>query len=220
MKRHIAIASAGLLFALAAPALAQSAGKPAKETSKEAGQPSKEKDKEKAKSKLEVGDAAPALKVEKWVKGEPVKGFEKGKVYVVEFWATWCGPCLTSIPHLTELQHKYKDNVVIIGVDGDEQPPSGGSDTRAATIEKFVKKQGKKMDYRVAFDANGTATKPYMRAAGQNGIPTAFLIDHEGKVAWIGHPSALDGPLDKAASAAKAAGGKEKSKGADKSSGG
>ena len=59
--------------------------------------------------RLQIGDAAPELKVEKWVKGDPVTTFEKGKVYVVEFWATWCPPCIKSIPHLTELQKQYKE---------------------------------------------------------------------------------------------------------------
>ena len=61
---------------------------------------------------------APPLKVAEWVKGNKVAAFEPGKTYVVEFWATWCGPCLATIPHLTELAHKYKDKgVQFIGVD-------------------------------------------------------------------------------------------------------
>ncbi len=52
---------------------------------------------------LSVGDAAPKLAVKEFVKGDPIAQLEKGKTYVVEFWATWCGPCRTSIPHLTEL---------------------------------------------------------------------------------------------------------------------
>src|SRR5262245_40700130 len=65
---------------------------------------------------LKVGDAAPALAIGDWVQGEPVTGFEKGKVYVVEFWATWCGPCRKSIPHLTKLQAENREAVTIIGI--------------------------------------------------------------------------------------------------------
>src|SRR5687767_13027650 len=89
---------------------------------------------------IELGDPAPELQIAKWVKGEPVKEFEKGKVYVVEFWATWCGPCRTSIPHLTEMQKKYEDKVVFIGV----------SDEDAETVAPFVDKMGDEMAYRVA----------------------------------------------------------------------
>jgi thiol-disulfide isomerase/thioredoxin len=62
---------------------------------------------------LTLGSKAPKLELKKFIKGESVKGFEKGKIYVVELWATWCGPCRTTIPHLTELQKKYKDVTII-----------------------------------------------------------------------------------------------------------
>src|ERR1051325_3573232 len=69
------------------------------------------------KSLVKIGDPAPELKVMTWVKGEPVKGYEKGKIYVVELWATWCLPCKECIPHLTELQRAYKDRGVrVVGV--------------------------------------------------------------------------------------------------------
>src|SRR4051794_18757941 len=69
------------------------------------------------KADLSVGDAAPPLAVTKWVAGAPVAKFEPGKVYVVEFWATWCGPCIAAMPHLAGLQADYKDQgLVVLGV--------------------------------------------------------------------------------------------------------
>ena len=54
--------------------------------------------KQESTAALKVGDNAPAITIADWVKGEPITGLEKGRVYVVEFWATWCGPCRVSIP--------------------------------------------------------------------------------------------------------------------------
>jgi thiol-disulfide isomerase/thioredoxin len=141
---------------------------------------------------LGVGDPAPKLEVQSFVMGDALKGFVKDKIYVVEFWATWCGPCRATIPHLTELQKKHKD-VVFIGVSVWEQ--------NQAEVKPFVAKMGDKMDYRVALDTakgnDGKMAQNWMKAAEQDGIPTAFIINGEGKVAWIGHPMELDKPLDK-----------------------
>jgi thiol-disulfide isomerase/thioredoxin len=131
---------------------------------------------------LNIGDAAPELKASKWVKGDAVSSLDADKTYVVEFWATWCGPCRASIPHLTEMAHKYT-NVTFIGMDVWEQ----GAD-KDTTVAKFVTQMGEKMDYHVAMDTEDTfMADNWMKAAGQNGIPTAFLVQ-KGKIIWIGHP--------------------------------
>ena len=158
----------------------------------------------KAEPTLKVGDKAPALADEKGVKGEPVKGFEKGKVYVVEFWATWCGPCIAMKPHMTEMQKKYKD-VTFMSIAASERKAKEGPDTRLEGVEKFVKEQGDKMGYRVGFDGKRAMGTSYMTAAGQNGIPCSFLVDGEGKIAWIGHPSKLEAELEKIAAPKKVA---------------
>ena len=59
-----------------------------------------------------------------WLKGTPIQGFERGRVYVVEFWATWCGPCIAAMPHLSRVADKYKRRVTVIGVDVMEKAPS------------------------------------------------------------------------------------------------
>lgn len=138
---------------------------------------------------LGVGDPAPALKTGKWIQGTPVTKFETGKVYVVEFWASWCVPCLQNIPHLNELQKTYeKKGLVVIGQNVWEQSEQAA--------RKVVKNMGAKMAYRVALDSGGQdMSEKWMKAAGKSGIPTAFLIDKKGKIAWIGHPSDLEGEL-------------------------
>ncbi len=75
-----------------------------------------------AAEELGIGSRAPELDIEHWIQDgngffKPVTTFEQGKVYVVEFWATWCGPCIQSMPHLAELQNKYRgQNVQIVSV--------------------------------------------------------------------------------------------------------
>jgi thiol-disulfide isomerase/thioredoxin len=148
-------------------------------------------DDKKAPKELGIGDDAPKLGVATFVKGEPVKELAKKKVYVLEFWATWCGPCVAAIPHVTELQKKYPD-VVFIGVnvwERDEQ-----------RVKPFVEKMGEKMAYRVAMDDKSNNDTGFMAAhwlqpAGQDGIPCTFIIDGDGKIAWIGHPMRMDKPL-------------------------
>ncbi len=128
-----------------------------------------------------LGDPPPDLNID-FLKGKPITLSEGvGKhVFVVEFWATWCGPCKVTIPHLTKLQKTYGDRgLVVIGISNEDE----------ATVRPYLEKMGVEMDYRVALDRADTTNSRYFGGFGRPGTyPTAFVIDGNGRVAWIGTP--------------------------------
>lgn len=157
---------------------------------------------------LTIGSDAPPLDVEHWVqngkgKFKPVTKFQAGKVYIVEFWATWCGPCVQSMPHLASLQTEYADKgVQLISI----------SDEDLETVEKFLEREvrGAKNDdpdakpqtyrdvtsaYCLTTDPDQSSNHDYMEAAQQNGIPTAFIVGKDSKIEWIGHPMEMEEPI-------------------------
>jgi len=142
---------------------------------------------------LTIGSKAPAIDIEHWVGDrQPIGSFEAGKVYVLEFWATWCGPCISSIPHLREVQRRHAGNVFVISV----------SDESRDVVEEFLKRDSGDetfatitAEYWLATDPDGSVKQDYMRAADQHGIPTAFIVGTTGEIEWIGHPMRIDEPL-------------------------
>lgn len=143
---------------------------------------------------LVVGSQAPPLKLSRFLKGEPITSFEPGKIYVVEFWATWCGPCVAAMPHVSELQKQHPD-VTFVGVNVWDEEESAA--------EEFLKANDKRINYRIARDEipqgakadDGVMSQTWLHAAEAGGIPTAFVINGEGKIALISHPMDLDEPL-------------------------
>ena len=157
-----------------------------------------------AADKLVVGSVAPKLNIEHWIqngggKFPKVTDFKSGKVYVVEFWATTCGPCVQSMPHLAQLQSTYADNglqIVSISSEpldvvkdflGNELTDESG---KKKTIDEVTKA------YCLTTDPDGSSDVDYMLAANQDGIPCAFIVGKDAKIEWIGHPMEMDGILE------------------------
>jgi thiol-disulfide isomerase/thioredoxin len=144
------------------------------------------------KPELWIGSSAPELSIAKFVKGDSVDNFEEGQVYVVEFWATWCGPCIAAFPHLSEIQAHYGDDVRFVGVNVWEREKG---QERIDKVEEFVAKQGDRMSYTVAVEDGTSMADNWMKPAGQGGIPAAFIVDGNAKIAWVGHPGEIEEPL-------------------------
>jgi thiol-disulfide isomerase/thioredoxin len=125
------------------------------------------------RSVLRPGAAAPAISAETWINTDAEFGLStmRGKVVVVEFWATWCGPCRDSIPHLNKLHDRWREkDVVVLGL----------TDESAEDVLQFVRKSG----IRYAVGAGSLSSFDY----GVNSIPHAFVIDGGGTVVWDGFP--------------------------------
>ena len=146
-------------------------------------------------SPLTIGDKAPAIDIGHWIKGEEIEKFKEGNVYVMEFWATWCPPCVAAMPHLSELQEKYKDyGVTFIGISDESL------ETVTTFLAKTYKGDGKINDdrthYTLTTDPDESVWKDYFRAAGQTGIPCTFIIGKTGQIEFIGHPMQMDDALE------------------------
>jgi thiol-disulfide isomerase/thioredoxin len=151
---------------------------------------------------LMVGDLAPPLNVARWVRGAPTSP-GKGNVSVIEIWATWCGPCVAGMPHLSELQERYRNRRLrVIGLTG---PDDYGNTLDA--VDRLVHEQEHPVRYTIAWDTGGAepylgvfkgkTIGAYLKDAGLTCLPIAFIVDRNGRIAYIGHPLTLDQPLQR-----------------------
>ncbi|MDT0557507.1 TlpA disulfide reductase family protein [Ichthyenterobacterium sp. W332] len=115
-----------------------------------------------------LGEEAPKLIVEQWLTEAPKT---EGKFVLIDFWATWCGPCKKAIPELNAYQKEFKDHLVVIGL----------SDETEATINKM---KTPKMEYYSAIDTKERLERQYK----VQGIPHCVIINPKGIVVWEGWP--------------------------------
>ena len=120
-----------------------------------------------------VGKKAPGITIRQWITNNPpaIKNLS-GSVFILEFWATWCPPCVEGVPAMVALNNKYKHKgLKLIALSQDKS---------AEKVRKFVKE--KRINYHVAID-KGTADW-----FGVKGYPTVTVVNHKGIVLWQGYP--------------------------------
>ncbi|UPJ47693.1 TlpA family protein disulfide reductase [Bradyrhizobium sp. 200] len=145
---------------------------------------------------VRMDSPAPPIKVENWLRGQPLTSFQPGKVYIVEFWATWCGPCVKAMPHLVRLQEEYRDRgLEVVGVAANEEGPT--LDEARTKLDAWLTKKFSNLNYRIGFDYTGNMNKLWMDPSFSVGIPTSFVVDRDGYIAFIGLPTQLDDVLPK-----------------------
>lgn len=106
----------------------------------------------------------------KTLEGKTVKLSDyKGKIVIVDFWATWCAPCRKGIPDLVELQHTYSKDLVIIGISLDQE-------RTLKDLKPFIK------NYRINYPVVLADSKVIQDFGGITAIPTSFVIDQKGNI--------------------------------------
>jgi len=120
------------------------------------------------RAELKIGDRFPDLVTQKLEGKLPAD--LKGKIVLVDFWASWCAPCALSFPVMENLQKNYPDHLVIIAISVDEKP---------AKMEMFLKKHPS------SFAVLRDAEQKLVDTIGTQAMPTSFLLDGEGKVRFM-----------------------------------
>ena len=124
------------------------------------------------------GKSSPPLTVRTWLTQEPNM---KGKLVIVDFFATWCGPCMAARPHMNEIAKQYASSIAVVGL----------SDESKSNFEEGLKKKNLKendFNYALALDPSGAMKQGF----GVRGIPNIAIISSDGIVRWQGHPNSLD----------------------------
>jgi cytochrome c biogenesis protein CcmG/thiol:disulfide interchange protein DsbE len=123
------------------------------------------------------GKKAPALSAQKWLDGKQPN--TKGKIVLVDFWATWCPPCRETIPELVDWQKKFAKDIVVVGISGETE----------AKVRAFAKQM--QVPYALAVDSQ----EKMSHLVGVAGIPHILIITPDGIVRWQGFPLSGEEPL-------------------------
>lgn len=121
------------------------------------------------------GEAAPLIKIKEWLNTDKAVKLQQ-KPMLIDFWATWCGPCRAAIPHMNELAKEFKGKMDFLSLTAEDR----------AKVDPFLKTTT--FESYVVTDFNRETSAAW----GISGIPHIVIIDAKGIVIWRGHPSNLN----------------------------
>lgn len=123
------------------------------------------------------GQQAPPFVVERWINGEDAP---RGRLLLVDFWATWCGPCIAALPRMKQIAGNHRDDICVIGISA-ETSEAFDRGMRRLDLDP------KGFNYAIANDPQRRFERPF----GVRGIPHVVVISGDGVVRWQGHPAQL-----------------------------
>ena len=134
-----------------------------------------------------IGTVTEDIAVTHYLQNQPADTAIQSKFKVIEFWATWCAPCIKAVPHLNKLQEKFKDeNIVFLSVTYESPAKT------EATLQKV------KFETVVATDTTSRLhTQLKIRDKGTMVVPRTVLIDNQNRIVWYGYPTQLTESLIK-----------------------
>ena len=129
-----------------------------------------------------VGDPAPSIRDVRWLRGEQIQSWKTGEVYVIDFWATWCPPCIDGLRRLQTLHTRLAPlGVHFIAVAVWPTPTSRPPEDVLVRFPELA--------YSLAIDNDDATADALMTASRSSGLPTTMIIDRSGRLAWVGAPS-------------------------------
>lgn len=132
---------------------------------------------------LNIGSISPKLAVQDWYYGAPITNIEKGRFYVVEFWSTWCSPCLKSFLPFNRIARKFKTKATFLSVNVLEK--KNYPKERAKQIIDSLNRT-MKLDFSVGFEEEKKISEGWFGKIWDASVPLVVLIDSTQQISWIG----------------------------------